>query len=137
MYPLKNLSTPTTWGQETTYSHQIYSLRDLESLLNNIWFRRFQSLVPADSRSQPGIALQQHLVPLGSRGSLHQHQDQWIASPRRHRCVQAHNSASDEKDARFSSGTQHFPAGFTTWTNSKDRRSQTKSPWKYHGRTRC
>ncbi|KAH0883890.1 LOW QUALITY PROTEIN: hypothetical protein HID58_059986 [Brassica napus] len=89
------------------------------------------SLVPADSRSQPGISLQQNLVPLGSRGSLHQHQDQWIASPRRHRCVQAHNSAPYEKDARFSSGTQHFSARFTTWTNSKDRRSHKKSSWKY------
>ncbi|WZY86733.1 hypothetical protein YC2023_033117 [Brassica napus] len=27
-------------------------------------------------------------------------------------------------------------SGFTTWTNSKDRRSQTKSSWKYHGRTK-
>ncbi|KAG2247470.1 hypothetical protein Bca52824_087098 [Brassica carinata] len=35
------------------------------------------------------------------RGSLHQRQDQWIASPRCHRCVKAHNSASDEKDARI------------------------------------
>ncbi|KAF3579570.1 hypothetical protein DY000_02031646 [Brassica cretica] len=61
-----------------------------------------------------GIPPQQHLVPpvpdLNHEDSLHQHQDQWIASPRRHRCVQAHNSASYEKDARFSSGTQHFPA---------------------------
>ncbi|KAH0936548.1 hypothetical protein HID58_013665 [Brassica napus] len=79
----------------------------LESPFNDIWF------------------------PLAPRGSLHQHQDPWIASPRRHRCIQAHNSASYEKDARFSSGTQHFPVRFTTWTNSKDRRSHKKSSWKY------
>ncbi|KAF3592123.1 hypothetical protein DY000_02022241 [Brassica cretica] len=51
-------------------------------------------------------------------GSHHQ------ASPRRHPYYQTHNSASYGKDARFSSGTQHFTPGFTTWTNSKDRRRE-------------
>ncbi|KAH0880093.1 hypothetical protein HID58_067487, partial [Brassica napus] len=73
----------------------------------------------------------QQVSTFGPNGGSH-HQ----ASPRRHPYFQTQNSASYGKDARFSSGTQHFPPGFTTWTNSKDRRSQKKSSWKYHRRTR-
>ncbi|WZZ89670.1 hypothetical protein YC2023_118249 [Brassica napus] len=90
--------------------------KPMSTIIDSCWFWIFTT--------------QQVSTTFGPNGGSH-HQ----ASPRRHPYFQTHNSTSYEKDARFSSGTQHFPPGFTTWTNSKDMRSQMKSSWKYHGRT--
>ncbi|KAH0873504.1 hypothetical protein HID58_070866 [Brassica napus] len=95
-----------------------------------------QSLIPAGSGSYPQIRSPQSsdLPVPGSGSSLHNKSQQpsdpmggshHQAIPRRHPYFQTHNSASYGKDARFSSGTQHFPPGFTTWTNSKDMRTPT------------
>ncbi|KAH0893070.1 hypothetical protein HID58_055499, partial [Brassica napus] len=64
---LQNLSTPTTWGQEMTYSHQTQDLRSCRTPLQGRITPYKQYLVHASSRSKPRIAPQQYFVPAGSR----------------------------------------------------------------------
>ncbi|KAF2560495.1 hypothetical protein F2Q70_00017434 [Brassica cretica] len=59
-----------------------------------------------------------------------------LASPRHQECIQAHNSATYEKDKRSSNRGQLLPTGFTTLTKCKSWRSQTRSSWKYCRHTR-
>ncbi|KAF2552971.1 hypothetical protein F2Q68_00034430 [Brassica cretica] len=148
-------SGPSIADPEDHTSYSPWSLLILGPILRSDFLQSL-SLVPAGSGSYPQIrspqssdllapstnpkpmstiidscwfwifTTQQVLTTFGPNGGSH-HQ----ASPRRHPY-----SASYEKDARFSSGTQYFPPVFTTWTNSKDMRSQKKSSWKYHMRTR-